>query len=469
MPKKSEFPKPSKRFVSGAWVILWRYSPAAGQYKQYTVSTGLTDKKADELTADIILRRFAVALAQTPPEFPSEYAATSGVRRYLEDRNDTVAPSAKNGQAHDPSCWLHDYEPVIKKECAKQWARDSLSFLKSLDEFVPGGIGNTDSFHATRFLEHVHKNGASKRPRKNRSAEDGKSNGTRNRIKAACSRFFRWCVESGRTTENPFKGIKSLKEDASEEIVYCTARERERVIAAAKATGNPDWIAVPIAFYAGCRREEIFTLEWNVDINFESKRLKIRGDSKTGARTTPIAKELLAILEEHRKERGFVIPRHATWTWENQADRLIEAIRENLCLPEHPTLAGMPRESRGKRQFLMTENDIAGDPKRRKAMLAAMEARIKKLDRDSRAAYNLAADMGGYELTWAAAHDGGEWIPAERIGWNAFRHTFASLRAQAGVSLDKISSWMGNSPKVCRKHYAQFMPRDVHDEDIDKL
>ncbi len=128
----------------------------------------------------------------------------------------------------------------------------------------------------------------------------------------------------------------------------------------------------------------------------------------------------------------------------------------------------MPRESRGKRQFLMTESDISGDPKRRETMLAAMGAKLKKLDRDSRMAYNLAVAMGGFELTWAAARDGGEWIPAERIGWNAFRHTFASLRVQAGVSLDKVSSWMGNSPDVCRKHYAQFMPRDTHDEDIDR-
>ena len=54
-----------------------------------------------------------------------------------------------------------------------------------------------------------------------------------------------------------------------------------------------------------------------------------------------------------------------------------------------------------------------------------------------------------------------------RIGWNPFRHTFASLKAQAGVSLDKITAWMGNTPEVCRRHYAQFIPRDQRDADID--
>jgi len=60
-------------------------------------------------------------------------------------------------------------------------------------------------------------------------------------------------------------------------------------------------------------------------------------------------------------------------------------------------------------------------------------------------------------------------IPRERIRWNAYRHTFGSLLAQDGVSLDKISAWMGNSPAVCRRHYAEFVPRDRRDEDIDRL
>jgi hypothetical protein len=69
----------------------------------------------------------------------------------------------------------------------------------------------------------------------------------------------------------------------------------------------------------------------------------------------------------------------------------------------------------------------------------------------------------------AQAWDGQEWVSGERIGWNAFRHTFGSLLAQSGVSLDKICSWMGNTPEVCKRHYAQFVPRGGHDEDIDKL
>jgi len=58
-------------------------------------------------------------------------------------------------------------------------------------------------------------------------------------------------------------------------------------------------------------------------------------------------------------------------------------------------------------------------------------------------------------------------VPAERIGWNAFRHTFASLLVQAGVSVYKVSRWIGNGIEVCTRHYAAMRP-DL-DADIDRL
>ncbi len=44
-----------------------------------------------------------------------------------------------------------------------------------------------------------------------------------------------------------------------------------------------------------------------------------------------------------------------------------------------------------------------------------------------------------------------------------FRHTFGSHLAQKGVSLYKIAKLMGNSPEICRKHYAALMPEKMHD------
>jgi site-specific recombinase XerD len=45
-----------------------------------------------------------------------------------------------------------------------------------------------------------------------------------------------------------------------------------------------------------------------------------------------------------------------------------------------------------------------------------------------------------------------------------YRHTFGSHLAQKGVSFYKISEMMGNSPEICRKHYAALTPQEMHDE-----
>jgi integrase len=44
-----------------------------------------------------------------------------------------------------------------------------------------------------------------------------------------------------------------------------------------------------------------------------------------------------------------------------------------------------------------------------------------------------------------------------------FRHTFGSHLAAKGESLYKISELMGNSPEICRRHYAALMPEQMRD------
>ncbi len=44
-----------------------------------------------------------------------------------------------------------------------------------------------------------------------------------------------------------------------------------------------------------------------------------------------------------------------------------------------------------------------------------------------------------------------------------FRHTFGSQLAQKGESLYKISTLMGNSPEICRRHYAALLPETMAD------
>ena len=44
-----------------------------------------------------------------------------------------------------------------------------------------------------------------------------------------------------------------------------------------------------------------------------------------------------------------------------------------------------------------------------------------------------------------------------------FRHTFGSHLAQKGESLYKIAELRGNSPEICRRHYAALQPEKMHD------
>jgi integrase len=54
---------------------------------------------------------------------------------------------------------------------------------------------------------------------------------------------------------------------------------------------------------------------------------------------------------------------------------------------------------------------------------------------------------------------------AHGLTWSCldFRHTFGSHLAQKGESLYKIAELMGNSPEICRRHYAALMPEKMHD------
>jgi len=53
-----------------------------------------------------------------------------------------------------------------------------------------------------------------------------------------------------------------------------------------------------------------------------------------------------------------------------------------------------------------------------------------------------------------------------KLDWGCldFRHTFGSQLAQNGVSLYKIATLMGNSPEICRRHYAALVPEAMVEE-----
>ena len=88
--------------------------------------------------------------------------------------------------------------------------------------------------------------------------------------------------------------------------------------------------------------------------------------------------------------------------------------------------------------------------------------------------YQPRASVGGWFFPGPA---GGRWDPdnfsadlrcvnqAAGLPWGCldYRHTFGSQLAMKGESLYKISKLMGNSPEICRRHYAAQLPESMVD------
>lgn len=356
MPKKRQSPKPALRFQFGSWYIVWNYDR-----KQYSLSLAIPEK--DRLFAERWRIDFELALAADHPAFPKQFAGAPAVRKYCAARyglSGAVSPS--------PSGWIDDYAAELSAELSSEWARNSLSYIRRLENAC-GSLDKISPGAASKYLADM----ASVR-----------SPGTRNRALAACSRFYKWLVRTGRAGQNPFAGIAQMREERRIEIVHCTADQRAQTIEAARSCGWPDWIAVPIALYTGMRRGEIERLRWD-DIR---EHVIVVNKTKTGrGRLIPISSSLAPYLAD--RGTGYVVQ----------------------C----------PEVDRAHR-------------------LETLSRHLRRLLPDD--------------------------VPC---GWNIWRHTFGSLLAQNGVSLDKICSWMGNTPDVARRHYAQFVPRDGKDADIDKM
>jgi integrase len=341
-----------------------------------------------------------------------------GVKRYLHDRFGTIPlPFSPNLGTENI---LEPYKSDITSSCSKMWSTNSLAILRRLEDST-GALTNISQSHAKAFLN---------------TMAITRSKATRNRALASCNRFFNWAVRTRRIANNPFKDIPFLTEEHPESITYCTKEERERILAAAKEIPLPYMIAVPIAFYTGCRREEIARMQWK-HILFRESRIVIPKTKTSKRRVLPLADNLRPVLESVERHDDFVVryARTNETTWTASACYLIESIRRKLCRPLKCGKDGKPVGTIHK-QYAMTEDDLRKHPPQYCPELAA---------------------------------DGQPWLPAERVGWTTWRHTFGSLLAQAGVSIDKISAWMGNTPDVCRRHYAEFTPRNSFDEEINKL
>lgn len=415
MPRyRDQFPRPKREYHHGAWRITWRWDN-----KKYSVTTSIADEGAIS-TIEAHVRNLSSQLAShIRPKITDPWKRMPGMLRYLDDRYGSPADTSK-----EISKWLTDYRHEIRGKNTDGWVRDSIAMLKKLRDSANGLDKVTDKFAATYMAEIAAK------PPKKRTAKNHRkgSPGTHNRTLTVFKKFYTWLVNTSRYDANPFASIKRLNERKDTPIVYCTLKERDEMIELAKATGWPEWKGVYIAFYTGMRREEVANLLWS-DISFDSGTINIR-KTKTGKpRTIPLPTAVEKLLESEENRIGHVV------TVKKEGDRIG---RLNSLIN---------RMKKDRRLNLFAEWGIEVPAPSRSAEF-----------KEKRVTFQDEVAKHKVELETAIEH----------IGWNVFRHTFASLKVQDGVDVQKVAMWIGDTLDTCLLHYAQFVPKDKRDPDIDR-
>lgn len=139
--------------------------------------------------------------------------------------------------------------------------------------------------------------------------------GVANRSLGMLGAIFEFAVDEGYIAENPARGVKKFKEGrptrflSSAEMVGLGEALRT-----AECDGlNPYALAaIRLLLLTGCRRNEILELKWE-QVDFETGFLRL-GDSKTGAKVTPIGAPVLSLLSGLPRVSGnpHVIPGETT-------------------------------------------------------------------------------------------------------------------------------------------------------------
>jgi integrase len=113
-----------------------------------------------------------------------------------------------------------------------------------------------------------------------------------------------------------------------------------------------------------------------------------------------------------------------------------------------------------------TVDGLSWQPKTRKNRAVPVSSRLRlfldswELKRPKDARWLFPSPKGNRWDTDNFSADLREVNRAAQLPWGCldYRHTFGSQLAMKGESLYKISSIMGNSPEICRRHYAALLP-----------
>jgi integrase len=248
---------------------------------------------------------------------------------------------------------------------------------------------------------------------------------TLNRYREILHRLFNWAMTQHGVRmprdKNPVKAVERHPERAPE--IRFLSMDQIAAQLEALADDLKMQAMVSVLIYAGLRREELLWLttddiEWNAGPH---GMLRIRAKTVAGQRwqpktkrnrAVPISRTLRLYLDKYRLSgiRGtWLFPNSQGGRWD--PDNWSSELREiNLA-----------------KEIVWVEDELSGET------------------------------------------DTSKWTdpltPAKRVPYGCldFRHTFGSQLASSGVSLQKIAVMMGNSPEICRRHYAAVIPESLVD------
>lgn len=235
---------------------------------------------------------------------------------------------------------------------------------------------------------------------------------TANRYREIVTRLYNWAMKEGRvrlpSEVNPAARVERFREPAPQIRHLTLAQIDEQLAALAKNRRLQTMVALYI--YAGLRREEALWLTLD-DIDL---RPVARGGAGGGG-----GRQGFGMIRVRAKTIG-----GRSWQPKTKVNRAVP-ISSDLA---RYLLAWKPEATEERWLFPSPEG--------------------KWWDPD-----NFSADLRA-----AQKRAGLQW------GCLDYRHTFGSQLAQKGVSLYKIATLMGNSPEICRRHYAALCPEAMGEE-----
>ena len=237
---------------------------------------------------------------------------------------------------------------------------------------------------------------------------------TANRYREILCRLFNWSIKQQivrmPANVNPASQVERHRERAGE-IRFLTLQQIDEQLRALRFKPQLQTM-VALLIYAGLRREELLWLTLD-DIDL-SRRQGGHGLIRVRAKT----------IETSEGSQSWQ-PK----TKVNRAVPISHALRQYLDRYASPATTSPPTNQNFQGWFFPAPTGRHWDPDN-------FARELRRANKDA-------------NLRWSCLD---------------YRHTFGSQLAQRGVSLFKISALMGNSPEICRRHYASLAPEAMGHE-----